>query len=466
MLSPVNAQATPKRRVLQGLAATALNPVATVFIQLGTVPLLLRAWGAAKYGDWILLSAIPAYLGLTNMGLGDASGSDMTLRVGAGDAEAAIETFQSSWLFVTATSFIVFALASPISWWIPWQHLLKLSSLTSQTAALILAILGLYVAIGQQNGIFESGFKCSGNFALGQLGCTFIRLVEAVVATLVGVLTGNLVLVALTYLCARVVLTVAYAALLYHKVPWLRLGIAHAQVRTIRRLAGPAFGFIALPAGQALSLQGFTLLVGGIAGPVAVTAFSTLRTLSRVNFQMLTTVMFAFWPELSRAFGAGNISLARSLHRRAYQVGVIMSIAGASALWIAGPFVYRTWIHNAVPFNRTAFHIFLLVSIANAIWYTSSVVPMSTNRHLRLTLTYLVATALSLGVAWGLTRAFGIAGGASALLIIDACMCWVVLRAALKQVHDTPMALITAVFAKYQFRRPASKSIDMEIAKS
>jgi hypothetical protein len=88
-----NAAASPKRRVLQGLAATALSPVATIFIQLGTVPLLLKAWGAAKYGDWILLSAIPTYLGLTNMGLGDASGSDMTLRVGAGDTQGAISKF-------------------------------------------------------------------------------------------------------------------------------------------------------------------------------------------------------------------------------------------------------------------------------------------------------------------------------------------------------------------------------------
>ncbi|MGB8322362.1 MAG: hypothetical protein WCE52_05295, partial [Candidatus Acidiferrum sp.] len=47
------------QRLLRGFGAMAAGPVVTAGIQLVTVPLLLHAWGAAKYGDWLLLSAIP-----------------------------------------------------------------------------------------------------------------------------------------------------------------------------------------------------------------------------------------------------------------------------------------------------------------------------------------------------------------------------------------------------------------------
>src|SRR5260370_24767798 len=68
-------------RLIRGFGATALGPVVTAIIQLGTVPLLLHAWGAAKYGDWLLLSAVPSYLGLSDMGFGTASRTDMTIPV-------------------------------------------------------------------------------------------------------------------------------------------------------------------------------------------------------------------------------------------------------------------------------------------------------------------------------------------------------------------------------------------------
>ena len=81
-----------KQRLGRGIGSTALGPVVTAVIQLGTVPLLLHAWGAAKYGDWLMLSAVPSYLTFANFGFGDASGSDMTGRVARGDKQGALET--------------------------------------------------------------------------------------------------------------------------------------------------------------------------------------------------------------------------------------------------------------------------------------------------------------------------------------------------------------------------------------
>jgi hypothetical protein len=81
--------------MLRGLGAAALGPVARAVIQLVTVPFFLHSWGVAKYGDWLILFAIPSYLGLSDLGLGDASTSDMTMRVAERDRKTTIETIQS-----------------------------------------------------------------------------------------------------------------------------------------------------------------------------------------------------------------------------------------------------------------------------------------------------------------------------------------------------------------------------------
>jgi O-antigen/teichoic acid export membrane protein len=430
-------QSSPvRRRLLRGLGATALQPVITAIIQLGTVPLLLHAWGAAKYGDWLILSAIPSYMSLTDLGFGDASGSDMTMRVAAGDRKGAIETFQSSWVLLTVVSLFVGLLATLLVWRVPWHHWVKLSSLSDFQASAVVLLLGGYLLIGQQCGVFESGFRCDGNFATGSLFGTLSRLVETGLATAIGILTGSLLWAAAVYLITRTVSTIAYGLLLRRKSPWLPIGFSDAKWSRIKELAAPALGFVALPLANAISIQGFTLLIASLLGSVAVTQFSTMRTLTRVNFQLMTVIAWAMWPELSRAFGEGKVPLARKLHHRACQAGLAVSIVTGLGLWYCGPALYHLWIRNVVTFDLKCFHVLVFVTFANSLWFTSSVVPMSTNVHHRIASIFVALSLLSLGLGWVLVHQRGLIGAALALLLTDLFMNYLVLRTSLRQLQE------------------------------
>jgi O-antigen/teichoic acid export membrane protein len=204
----------------------------------------------------------------------------------------------------------------------------------------------------------------------------------------------------------------------------------------IKELAAPAFGFVALPLANAISIQGFTLLIASVLGSVAVTRFSTLRTLTRVNFQLMTVIAWAMWPELSRAFGEGNVSLARTLHRHAYQVGLALSVVTGSALWYLGPTLYHLWIRDAVAFDANCFHVLLFVTFVNSLWFTSSVVPMSTNAHHRITLAFVALSLLSLVLGRVLLLQWGLRGAAAGLLLTDVSMTYLVLRTSLRQLEE------------------------------
>lgn len=448
-----------KKRFLRGLGSTALNPVVTAIIQLGTVPLLLHAWGAAKYGDWLVLSAIPSYLSLANLGFGDASGSDMTVRVAKGDRKGALETFQSSWALLLIVSAAALLLVAAAVWAVPWRNWMHLSSLSNAEAASVLLVFATYIIAAQQCGVIESGYRCDGNFALGTLLGTLLRLVETIAATIAGVVSGSLLTAAATFLIVRSLGTVLYALILRRRSPWISLGLRHARPERVRELAVPAIGFMALPLGNALSIQGFTVLISVLSGPIAVTIFSTLRTLARLNFQLTTVIAWALWPELSAAFGAGDIRLARILHRRAYQASLALSLAAGAFLWFAGPLIYRTWIRHAVAFDATTFHILLVVTLANSLWFTSSVVPMSTNAHHRLTIAFTIASAIALGAGWVLVSLIGIRGAACSLLIIDCLMVSLVLRASLRQLRET-----FTDFAASLFRLPSSSRLEVSLS--
>jgi hypothetical protein len=91
--SPMRANAHPgiagtmRGRLIRGFGATALGPVVTAIVQIVSVPLFLHVWGAKLYGKWLIISAIPNYLALSDMGFATAACNDITMRVIADDRE-------------------------------------------------------------------------------------------------------------------------------------------------------------------------------------------------------------------------------------------------------------------------------------------------------------------------------------------------------------------------------------------
>jgi O-antigen/teichoic acid export membrane protein len=443
---PAGAAGNVKQRLVRGFGASALGPVVTLIIQVVKVPIFLHMWGATLYGEWLILSAIPTYLALSDIGFGNVAGSDMTMNVAAGKHDAALDSFQSTWVLVCSVSLVMMALVSVGSWFVPWDAWMKLSVISNHHAAQIMLVFSAYVLFSLQYGILDSGFRCDGNFALGTTCLNIVRFSEAAIATIPLLCGGGPLMVAATYLLVRIIGCVVLMLLLRSKSPWIRYGIQHANLGSIRRLASPAFAFMAFPIGSALSLQGFTVVVAASLGPVAVVAFSTMRTLSRVGYQVLAVIGRAIWPELSAAFGSGNVGLARKLHRRACQVAFTLSLGCSLVLSVASPYFYGSWTRHAVHFDPLTFNILLLVVLVNSFWATSAVVALASNQHEKMAIAYVIGTSISLGLAWALMKPFGTAGAAASLLCIDLSMAWIVIRVALRLVADTPGGFLASMF--------------------
>ena len=217
---------------------------------------------------------------------------------------------------------------------------------------------------------------------------------------------------------------------------WLSWQYAHISV--IRKLFGPAIAFMAFPAGNAFILQGMTVLVGAVLGPIAVVMYSTVRTLTRFVYQTVDMITNGVWAEMSSALGAGNMLLARNLHRCACQASLGLSLAAACFLAVFGKGIYGLWTHHKVTLDHRLFYILLVEALANALWFTSSIVPIAWNRHQRQAQVYVSATLASLPISYLLMKWIGLPGVGISLLLVDLCMIAYVLTGSLTMLQDKP----------------------------
>jgi O-antigen/teichoic acid export membrane protein len=259
---------------------------------------------------------------------------------------------------------------------------------------------------------------------------------------------------ALVFAAANILGTLVLCAMVRRDIPWIRFGWGHASFSEIRKLARPAIAFMGFPLGNALNLQGTLLAVSYALGPVAVVVFGTARTVSRVALQMVSMVNGTFEPELSIAYGAGNLALTRTLLRRACQLALIVAFVIVVAMMTFGPWFLTHWTGGHVPPSRPLLCILLLVVVLYSLWSTSSTLMTSTNQHQKLAMYYIVGTSLNCVLCYFLARVYGLYGAAASLLVSELVMNLYVVPASLRIAHDTLPAFLSSLLQYPDSLRP------------
>lgn len=416
-----------RARLIAGFGATAVGPFLTALIQIISVPSFLRIWGPHMYGEWLMLTAVPAYLSFTDIGFGSVAGNDMGMRIAVGDRKGAVETFQSTLLLLLLMSLAAGLIVAPFLGGAPLNKWLHINSIGSVQTRVIVALLSIYSLCTLHSSLLLSAFRSDGKYALIVSCMNVVRLLENAGMLLVLYVSRSPLHVAVTVASIRTVGTGSLYLLLRHQLSWIRLGVSNASLRRLRELARPAIAFMAFPAGNGLSIQGMTVVIGLVLGPVSVAAFNSMRTLSRFAYQVIDSIKNTVWPELSAAYGAQNWPLARRLHRSCCQVAFSLSTVAVVVLAMFGPKIFRLWTHQRVAIDIPCFYVLLIVVVASSLWNTSSAVAIAANLHERLAVQYLFGTAAALLLAYVFMPHLQLVGPAVALLAADLWMdCFVI----------------------------------------
>jgi O-antigen/teichoic acid export membrane protein len=435
-----------KRRLFLGFVSNWISKLATTIVQLVQVPVFLHFWSVPLYGEWMIVTAIPSYLNVSNFGFGNVAGNEMSMMTARGDREGALRVFQSCWWLITIICSSCIVLLGLALYYTPAARLLKLHAIDASDTKWIIFYLGCSVLLGQLEALLQSAYRCVGRYPYGSFLKSVFSL-AAFAAMIVPVcLGGGARVTALVFASANAFFTIVLCFMVRRDLPWIRYGWTHARFDEIRRLTGPAFAFMAFPIGNALNLQGTLMAVGYALGPTAVVIFGTARTVSRVALQLVQMVNNTFWPEMSSAFGTNDVALIRTLHRRACQMGLIIAVLIVTAMMTLGPWFLTHWTGGHVPPSRNLLSILLLVVVAYSLWSTSSTLLAAVNKHQKLAAWYLFGTSITVVLTYFLAKYFGLLWAAASLLVSEMVMNTYVLPATLKLSHDTFPEFVASMF--------------------
>jgi O-antigen/teichoic acid export membrane protein len=440
-----------RHRIYLTLAAGAFGQLVTIGSQILLTPLYFLHWGADKYGEWLLISTIPAYLVMADFGIGSAAGNEMTMRAGAGYYEEAQRTFRGAIWLCGIASISVMTISIIVAMVCLQFNIPSTNFITSDEVALIIFLFGLNVSLGFFLSAISNGFRCCGKNATGIFMVNVSRLIEVLATGIVLWLDYSPVYVCLTGLIVKSALGIPQALFLRSVCSWLFTPKCTADHSIVKRLIKPSLAFLAFPIGNALALQVPLLLLGTIFGSAAVAIFSALRTLARIPYQLMNLFNTSVGPEMSIAYGSGNMALLRRLHRSSWMITMIIVLLISTGIIFFGELIVNTWLHKIGLYNGLILDGLLVVSFFSSMWGLSSIVLSSVNAHLKMTTYFLIINATGCLLSYFMSIYLGMHGFIFSLILVEVMIMMFVLPMALKISQDSLRGFAGSILKRFAY---------------
>jgi O-antigen/teichoic acid export membrane protein len=446
--------------IIKNIAASGAGQLVHVINNIGLLPVFLFAWGVERYGEWLVLVALPIYFSVIgDIGLTQVSGNDMTIKFAQDRRKELIKVFQSAWLLVSLLSGLVVALiaiAVLTMSIIPWIAGSAISE--SEATWVILCMLIVYF-ISFQLGTVQSALRAVGRYAEVTIAYHAIALLE-MLTTISFLLYGAPPLtVAIIMTASRFISFVAAMMMLRHFAPWIRHGLAEVSTSEMWRLLPPSVAILGIPAGNAAMIQGAILILNHTMGPASVVLFSTTRTLTRFVLQFTSLFSLAAWPEISRLYGAGRADRLSAFLTHGTQLVALLTLGFSVVIILGAPLIFKLWTVGRIEADRALVAILMVSAIVTAFRAFPDTLIFATNRHIRYSAVFFVLCTANLAFFYLASAKIGllaaaavVAAGDSMLLIISLSFALSQIGAGLNPLRDvfTTRPLLDRLFGRFK----------------
>lgn len=402
----------------RGVAGQAGAFVATTLIQLANVPVFLASVGARHFGEWLLVLAVTGYAGLLDLGTVAAASIKSSQLHAERKFDEAARYLRQVWSATVFGTLCVSAGLGLLLAALPTIPVTILGGAGAGTSTLVWALTTYAMALTLST-VVEGAIRASGRAALGISLLTVVRLVEFTTLCASLLLTCDLSIAALVLLISRLIGLFALVHVAGQRAPELRLRLVRVQTRCLRELRRPGWGYLAMQAGNLLTNQGMSVVMGTALGPTALAELAVVRTLTNLIRQVVGVVVNGALPQMTRLLAARSTAAAVRMYKRVLRLTAYIGVIAGAALVAAGPQVLSLWTRDTISVSRLVLAVFAVSLLADLPWISASLIVLAANRQYSLAVPIVLSSAGAVVVAWALQPLMGIVAVPIGLLVID-----------------------------------------------
>lgn len=369
------------KRIFSGFIANGYSQGVTIFSQVILVPFFISNWGIQLYGDWLILTALPMYIALSDMGFSSAAASQMCMLAGKNRSKEVITTFVSAWylsiLLATALSVLLFLIFSVLQ----FTGAYKFNVIKPDTACAGFSLYMVYVFLTVLCTSIAAVYKYAQRYSLNIYINNTTRLLESVSTVVLLLLKQDLIAVIIGMIVIRFIGLCILALAAKRFVPFFNLGLTYFSISKVKDLTPSSLHFSLFWTSVNLFPQAFLIALGNTFSSRVVVGYTMVKTLSRFGFQVLNSYNSSLTVEISHLTGKKDWEKIFSLIEKSFYYFVIFSVAYILiGLYIADD-IFKLWSRQDFKIDHILFFLVSATSLTQSVWMLLFSVFSSSNNH-------------------------------------------------------------------------------------
>ncbi len=366
------------KKNLHNYFSSLLIKVILVLSQLFLIPLYIHELGFEMYGEWLILTTIPNYLLLSDLGITLTVTNEICRLINLEKYREQQELYESCLSFLLVIGIILFFIFIILSFSIDFIKLFNLKMFSNTYVIYILLCFLLNVILSLIFRVTIGYFKALNVFYKHEYFLALTLLLDFLFTLFLLKIKAPLYFIPLSMAFIRGVMIFIINILLC-KISFYRVGLTMNLNRCFKLIPSSLkLSFFQL--GSALFIQGCTLLVGILLGAKSVVVFNTVRTMVNSLKAFISVLYIPTMQEFTLLITKNYRREAMMKVKNLYILIFFVSILSSLSVFFLRDEIFNIWIKDPFEYDQL-FLVFMLIAISfQNIWNAGSMLPMSINK--------------------------------------------------------------------------------------
>lgn len=364
-------------RARRNIAASFVIKIITVLSTYISYPLIVSYLNPTRYGIFLTLSSIIAWMLLLDIGFGSGLKNKLAEAKAYGEMVHARKLVSSTYVMLSLILLAIVLLFVLVNPFIPWARILNVpSGYDGELGYLVWIVFGSFCLSFLLRLIISIISADQKPATVSFIDMVAQLLSLAGLYLLVKTTAGSLIYASLI-ICFMPVLIYFLTSVYFFNTRYreIRPSFRFVDIRLTRSLMGLGFKFFVATISALVLFQTTNVLISYIVSPADVTLFNVAYKLFGIGYTVIMIVANPYWAAFSDAYALGDYDWMRRSFKRLKQVFYLSVVGGVGLLACADP-IFKLWMGDSVKIPLSiAIAVFVYSNLMS--WLTICIFPIN-----------------------------------------------------------------------------------------
>lgn len=345
--------------VKKNIAVSLVLKCISILVSLQVVPLTIGYVNPTKYGIWLTLSSIIAWLSYFDLGFAHGFRNRFAEAKAKGDMKLAKEYVSTTYAVLFLLFSVILLITLVVNNYLDWSRILNIDPVYKDELSLVFGLLACFFCLNIVASVFTTMLTADQKPALTSLVQTSGQVLAfACIYVLTKTTSGSLSALAIAFSGVPCLLLVVVSLVVFHGkrykdvAPSLR-NIRFSLTKSILGLGGQ---FFIIMISMLFIFQFINIILSRVEGPEAVTQYNIAYKYFNVLHMMFVIVLTPFWSAFTDAYVKKDYVWMKSVVRKLERLWLLCIPVLVMMVWCSD-FLYQWWIGDSVsiPFTLSIY---------------------------------------------------------------------------------------------------------------